>query len=114
MYNPLQYTSSSFNTWAREEPNLLWYALWIRLQVSILGLARSPTKKQFREAMEWQFQYLGSRGAQRDMSLETNMLQRVSILGLARSPTLLANGRLLLKSQFQYLGSRGAQLRLFL
>ena len=123
-----------FNTWAREEPNLYWLiTLLYGWEVSILGLARSPTRLAF--------------------NVESDSV--VSILGLARSPTQRqhqeSNGggfntwareepnkqgmipafhaftfqylgsrgaqrtfqpHFLSSSTFQYLGSRGAQLRL--
>ena len=99
-----------FNTWAREEPNIIDFTgivfsfmfqyLGSRgaqhssmaysydfVNVSILGLARSPTRP-------------GSM-AQRRLP--------VSILGLARSPTWFYPFLRSAYSEFQYLGSRGAQ-----
>ena len=77
-----------FNTWAREEPNLRG-VLHTRekADVSILGLARSPT---------------GQVHGPGDS-------HRVSILGLARSPTPIITQCSTKDLWFQYLGSRGAQ-----
>ena len=59
----------------------------VRDGVSILGLARSPTKAGQRKG-EWiMFQYLGSRGAQLQAGCGFHRPLQVSILGLARSPT---------------------------
>ena len=55
-----------FNTWAREEPNLMLKGFDSGDDVSILGLARSPTSGR---KPAWD-------------------LEEVSILGLARSPTV--------------------------
>ena len=92
MYNlPLAEIAPGFNTWAREEPNGICRNYSRYRNVSILGLARSPTSAKTTEILRTLFQYLGSRGAQR---------------------------RLLLKNRkdglFQYLGSRGAQLKIAL
>ena len=53
-----------FNTWAREEPNKGSRAVDAFAEVSILGLARSPTCEKSPNRFQKMFQYLGSRGAQ--------------------------------------------------
>ena len=78
---------TSFNTWAREEPNYILWSIKACRNVSILGLARSPTAIHAKNNHAGMFQYLGSRGAQQRGSGQHNVL-----------------------AQFQYLGSRGAQL----
>ena len=124
-------TGKRFNTWAREEPNPSHHLTIKNEIVSILGLARSPTRSWALRVMHEAFQYLGSRGAQRygsrsyfknrdgfntwareepnlTSSLACCPLALVSILGLARSPT--ATRRFPSPpAPFQYLGSRGAQ-----
>ena len=99
-----------FNTWAREEPNIknIWYSYF--RDVSILGLARSPTLINHYTTPERMFQYLGSRGAQPEQGTFPCGHQSVSILGLARSPTSFPQYALI-SIPFQYLGSRGAQLK---
>ena len=69
------------------QPHTLHFKTTIN-QVSILGLARSPTKNAIKPFPCKGFQYLGSRGAQ---------------------PAV--RGLIVKSLQFQYLGSRGAQLR---
>jgi len=102
--------SSSFNTWARGEPNRRVRPVDPVVQVSIHGLAGSPTcalasfagstcafqymgsrgaqpmlPRMF--SREWLFQYMGSRGAQPFEAALFRIRQRVSIHGLAGSPT---------------------------
>ena len=77
-----------FNTWAREEPNLMTLRRLLPVEcVSILGLARSPTNGSAYWYSHKPFQYLGSRGAQLDLLERKKQSNAVSILGLARSPT---------------------------
>ena len=99
----------SFNTWAREEPNKMIYASVCSGVVSILGLARSPTRTRGHGLTGMTFQYLGSRGAQLD---DPPMLTRM--LGFntwAREEPNVANvPATSMELSFQYLGSRGAQL----
>ena len=82
--------SSCFNTWAREEPNIYKGRKYSRFKVSILGLARSPTRWVLDPA---------------------RIKIMVSILGLARSPTPRQTSGQRMVIWFQYLGSRGAQPR---
>ena len=100
---------SSFNTWAREEPNLDVKLFSAIRDVSIHGLARSPTAAIWSLLYGYRFQYMGSRGAQQQADRMRGLSLKVSIHGLARSPT---GGTVNWKKRrrFQYMGSRGAQL----
>ena len=122
-----------FNTWAREEPNpsflIYSYYFWkfqylgsrgaqrcslplvyTFLQVSILGLARSPTYSFYFYGF---LLYCFNTWAREEPNVPVAKYAvhvPVSILGLARSPTnSLPLSRF--RIAFQYLGSRGAQPR---
>ena len=102
--------STGFNTWAREEPNCRFCGgLRSDLEVSILGLARSPTDlvRQYIESIL--FQYLGSRGAQQPPFKDTVIYHKFQYLG-SRGAQLKRPGNDITDCKFQYLGSRGAQL----
>ena len=108
LYTGRSGVDAGFNTWAREEPNLrLPTCLYPQASVSILGLARSPTRRDGEQHPQGRFNTWARE--------EPNLMERawrlviiVSILGLARSPTLNPHDLHPLR-MFQYLGSRGAQ-----
>ena len=120
-----------FNTWAREEPNKkrgLVRAVRIQFQylgsrgaqrirhhgnsiiddVSILGLARSPTNPLRHTGIQFVVSILGLARSPTCPRPCRKYSQGVSILGLARSPTRW-RCRMTISKSFQYLGSRGAQ-----
>ena len=97
-----------FNTWAREEPNLTRASIPETVDVSILGLARSPTKAATSSFWRIAFQYLGSRGAQPSSSAASRPFRTFQYLG-SRGAQLTMHHRFICAIKFQYLGSRGAQ-----
>ena len=82
--------------------------VWL-MDVSILGLARSPTRGKDGRFSAEPFQYLGSRGAQRRRRRQISIKARFNTWAREEpnDPQSLDVWHL---SQFQYLGSRGAQL----
>ena len=83
-------TIGSFNTWAREEPNLAT-GFYVATDVCFNTWAREEpnSRRTIRRTEMPKFQYLGSRGAQLRGAIVVFRIARVSILGLARSPTSL-------------------------
>ena len=82
--------NTGFNTWAREEPNANRYDTSNILIVSILGLARSPTKLGFQVKKSPVVSILGLARSPTSVPGWFDRAKDVSILGLARSPTSAA------------------------
>ena len=85
----MENTETSFNTWAREEPNIGIMASCVQSYlVSILGLARSPTIR----SKSLIILFIGFNTWAREEPNPPDggnicTVHHVSILGLARSPT---------------------------
>ena len=77
-----------FNTWAREEPNYPFPLLSCgKSRFNTWAREEPNTASSAKMAGAARFQYLGSRGAQPDGAEWAGKRFQVSILGLARSPT---------------------------
>ena len=85
------FNAKRFNTWAREEPNLIKFQTEEeRIEVSILGLARSPTGLWHEMARVVAVSILGLARSPTGHHRRRRTKEIVSILGLARSPTSAA------------------------
>ena len=91
-------------------PTSTFFAVSGATRVSILGLARSPTvNRLFQLCQLLRFQYLGSRGAQPIAYLPVDTGKRFNTW--AREEPNIPHRRMrAFGKAFQYLGSRGAQL----
>ena len=100
--------STGFNTWAREEPNSDPRRGGYKRNVSILGLARSPTCLQAELPSTFKFQYLGSRGAQ-PSAAPCSATHNGFNTWAREEPNVALISANSFDGVFQYLGSRGAQ-----
>ena len=98
-----------FNTWAREEPNTAKHQTCNRHHVSILGLARSPTVETGIYAPEDVCFNTWAREEPNDFLIGMDILSHgFQYLGSRGAQRTFSISSMLMTS-FQYLGSRGAQ-----